>query len=220
MRTEIVAAVSAVATALFGAAIWFLKSFIGNHIEHAVKHEYDERLEAHKAELQRATEQFKSELGILAHERQLRFAHLHEKAAEVVSGTYQRLWAVQRALGAYVSLFEVEAMGSKEDRRKELGKKIEDFQTFFYPRRLFLPRPLAEAVAAFEGKLLDLTREFMFGVEHQNEDLRARGETWAKVNRQLEKEAIPLYSALEDQFRMTLGVEIIRPSLSGDKVQN
>jgi hypothetical protein len=213
MFTAVVASICSIVTALVGMAAWFTKTLIEKHIEQTVKHEYEERLENHKAELQKSAEQLKSELSNLAHERQLRFAHLHEKAAEVVAETYQRLWVVMGAFFTYVSIYENEAMGSKAERRKLLWESVKDFQDYFYPRRLFLPRSLADSIASLERKVIELTNQFMCGVEKSTDDdfsgeeLKSRTATWVNVNEQLQKEAIPLYTALEDEFRKLLGVK-------------
>jgi hypothetical protein len=214
MTHTVAAFLGSIITALFCALIWAGKIWLGKHIEHAVKHEYDERLEERKAELQQATERYKSDLANSAHERQLRFSHLHERAAKIVAETYHRLWAVMTALSDYVRVYEHSAMGSKEDRRKVLSEKIADFHNYFYPRRLFLSRALADRVVAFHKKIIELTTEFMFKVEKREEDDQeaSRVHTWVRVNEQLQTEAQPLYDSLEDEFRKILGSRSWRPT--------
>jgi hypothetical protein len=220
MASEIWLFLGSVITAVVGAVIWFGKQFVSRHIEHAVKLEYDQRLEEHKSDLQKSAEQFKSELAILGHERQLRFSHLHEKAAEIASETYHNLWAVMTALSDYVRVYEHPAMGTKEDRRKVLSEKITQFHNHFYPRWLFISRPLADKVVAFHKKIIELTTEFMYKVEkceEQDDPDDSRVRTWVKVNEQLQNEAQPLYDSLEDEFRKLLGVEVA--DLPHDKVE-
>jgi hypothetical protein len=86
-----------------------------------IKHEYDEKIEHFKAQLQvvnaGAVERLKGELQIAALKRHIRFPRLHEKVADFVAEVYGKLFDIQEALANYVSLIEIEEiMGSKDER--------------------------------------------------------------------------------------------------------
>src|SRR5207244_3321243 len=121
--------------AVNGGLAWFLKEWISERMKNAIKHEYDQKLEAHRARLKavvdteietlkakleaenaRAQEQLKADLQIAASEHQIRFEKLHEKVAQTVAGSYARLQALWDAVQNYTSILETASMGSKEDR--------------------------------------------------------------------------------------------------------
>ena len=61
---------------LSGLLVWLTKSWISERLKNAIKHEYDEKLETHKAQLKREydkeIEEFKAHLQIAAAERNIR----------------------------------------------------------------------------------------------------------------------------------------------------
>jgi len=214
-----------ISTALSAALVWLLRSWIGERLKNAIKHEYDAKLESHKAQLKAAldleiethkarlqadnaalVEQLKADLQIAAFEHQVRFSRLHEDVARTVSETYSRLynWAV--AVERYVSVFERASGPSKKERRTAVADAMKDFADYFRPRKLYLPKQLANRIKAFEEKLFGLATEFMIGVEQGGDDRYPDRDTWAKVDKAMHEEARPLFEALEDEFRRLLGV--------------
>jgi hypothetical protein len=122
---------AAFSTALTATLLFLAKTWISERLKNEIKFQYDTKLELHKAvqqndlerykaELQGNAERLKSELAISAAENQIRFTKLHETVADVVAELYARLFGVLMAFADYVSLYEHDAMGSKEERRKTL----------------------------------------------------------------------------------------------------
>ncbi|MFM7591798.1 MAG: hypothetical protein ACKO85_08385, partial [Isosphaeraceae bacterium] len=167
-------------------------------------------LETYKAQLSAenaaATERLKSQLQIAASEHQIRFAKLHEKVAEVVAETYSRLYQLASAVEQYVSVVERADGPSKKERRMAVADAMKNFTDYFRPRRLYLPKEIADRIKAFEDKLFSLAQDFMWGVEAGGDERYPDQDTWSKVDKAVREEARPLFTALEDEFRSILGV--------------
>ena len=125
---------AAVSACLTAALFWLLQNWISERLRNAIKHEYDVKLESHRAQLvasfgaanethkaklhadnAQAVERLKADLQVAAAERQVRFARLYEKVAECVAEMYLRLSSLTIAVSRYTSVVETSAMGSKEE---------------------------------------------------------------------------------------------------------
>ncbi|MFT7229330.1 MAG: endonuclease YncB(thermonuclease family) [Methylophilaceae bacterium] len=84
-----------VAGLLTAALVWLTKSVISERLKNAIKNEYDQKLETHKAELKSTSnieiEKLKSQLGIIAAQGNFKFTKLHEKRADAISEIYALL---------------------------------------------------------------------------------------------------------------------------------
>jgi hypothetical protein len=216
---------AAVSTALAAAMVWLFQNLISERMKNAIKHEYDAKLESHKAQLRAAidtkletykaqlyventaaTERLKSQLQIAASEHQIRFTKLHEKVAEVVARTYQCLTRLTSAVEQYVSPIEPAGCPSKEERRMAVGKAMKRFSDYFHPRQLYLPKEIADRIKSFEIMLSGLAQEFKWGVEAGGDERHPDRDTWPKVETAMREEARPLFIALENEVRSILGV--------------
>ncbi len=145
-------------SALLTAALVFLtKNWISERLKGAIKSEYEEKLETHKAQLKAQNdtqlEHFKSQLHIAASERSIRLTRVFEKTVETVAVTYEKLLAFHDAVAAYTSIFEWPDGPSKEERRKILADKYSDFLNYYRPRSPFLPKRTASRIDDFHAKL-------------------------------------------------------------------
>lgn len=97
---------AAVSALLTGALIWLTKSVIAERLKNAIKSEYDEKLETHKAQLKAKSdvesERLRAELSIAATEHQVRFLRLHEERALVIAKLYKLFAKVQWECTRYV----------------------------------------------------------------------------------------------------------------------
>jgi hypothetical protein len=203
---------AAVSVLLTGALIWLSKTWIGERMKNAIKHEYDEKLETHKAQLKAesevSVERLKSQLQIASAERNVRFSRIFERTAETVAATYEKLLAFHDAVADYTSIVEWQSMPSKEERRKVMADRRRDFLAYFRPNRLYLPKETANQIQDFSTKLHSAAIDFMFGVE-QGGDQRSQDpdrDTWIKVHQFISDEVPPLLELLEDDFRRILGL--------------
>ena len=122
--------------------IWLTKSWISERLKHAMKHEYDEKLETYKAQVKAQAdveiEKLRSDLKISATEHELRFSVLHGRRAETVAETYALLRELFYRLGDYVKIFEPAGDTPKEERRKAAADAHEAFRKYYAGRLIFL----------------------------------------------------------------------------------
>jgi hypothetical protein len=138
-----VIASASVSTILVGVLGWLTRSWISERLKNAIRHEYNEKLATHKAQLKAQSdielEKLCSELAIVAAERQVIFTKLHEQRAEIVAETYALLNELHAKLGEYVKIFKSLHDKSKEERRKEVAEAHKAFITYYPKRKIFLP---------------------------------------------------------------------------------
>ncbi|MBY0270736.1 MAG: hypothetical protein K2X06_12760 [Burkholderiales bacterium] len=179
----------------------------------AIQNEYSQKLETHKSQLKAQNEtdleHFKAKLQIAASERSIRLTRVFEKTVDIVAGTYERLLAFHDAVGQYTSIVEWSNTPPKEDRRRLVAEKYQDFLSYYRPRKPFLPKRTVKKIDDFRQKLNETAMDFMWGVE-QGGDQRAikRGQdrdSWMKAHDFMTKEAPPVLELLEDDLRRILG---------------
>src|SRR5689334_22833592 len=87
--SEIITFISSIggSTLLTAGLIFLARNWISERIKNAIKHEYDEKLETHKAQLK-----------LIEAERSIRLTRVFEKTAEIVAATYEKLWAFHKAV--------------------------------------------------------------------------------------------------------------------------
>jgi len=217
---------AAVSAALTAVLFWIMKNWITERLKNAIKHEYDVKLESHKAQVMAslnteiethkarlqidnttAIERLKADLQIATSEHQVRFARLHEKVAKSVAGMHLRLTNLAIAVGRYTAVFETPSMGSKVERRKAIADALKNFDDYFKTRKLYVSKELAQRIKALVDRLYGLTVDFMHGVEKGGDESFPDRDTWTKVDNAMRNEAKPLLEALEDEFRSLLGVQ-------------
>ena len=95
---------------LSGTSIWLTKSWISERLKNVIEHEYNEKLETHKAQLRSesdiAIERLKSLLQIAASERNVRYSRVFERTAESVAQIYAKLLAFLDAVEHYTTTIE------------------------------------------------------------------------------------------------------------------
>ncbi len=198
---------------LSGGLIWLTKSWITERLKNAIKHEYDEKLETHKAQLKSQSEveieRLKSQLQIAASENNVRFSKVFERTAETIATTHEKLLALQDAVVSYTSPIEFEGTPSKEERRKIVSETLVEFNRYYRPRSLFLPKETATKLDEFAWTLRNQSVDFRLSVE-RSDALYAPGhppdwKKWIEITNFMNKEAPKLLNALQDDFRNLLG---------------
>ncbi len=195
-------------SALTATVLWLTKTWIGERVKNDIKHQYDQRLETHKAELKAsqdvAIEQLKSDLRRTAYEHETRFAKLHDKRAEVVAGTYARLQELVNCVADYVKILGTTTDPPLEERRKHVDVAREAFGEYYRPNRVYLPRNTESQVDDFVTGLLRVARSFARGVEGGMDDRTGR-DSWGTADEWMESKAKPLLADLKVEFRRLLG---------------
>lgn len=200
------AAVSAVLTGLL---IWLTKSWISERLKNAIKSEYDQKLETHKAQLRAQSdieiEKLRSQLSITATEHEVRFARLHEKRAEVIAETYRLLKDVSFRVADYVKIFEPAGDSPKEQRRAVAATAHQTFRAYYASRLVFFPKAVATKLEAIDLQLVKTFNEFVFSVEMAKGTNNA--EKWTEIFGRVGNEIKTALGELEDEFRRLLGDE-------------
>jgi hypothetical protein len=205
---------SLVASGLLSAALlWLTKNWISERLKNAIKHEYDEKLETHKAQLKSQSdvsiERLKSQLQVTAAERNVRYSKIFERTAETVAETYKRLLAFHDAVAAYTSIIEYQGDPSKAERRKTAGEKYKEFLDYYRPNCLFLPKETENRIDEFYPKLHRTAINFMVGVEEDRDRILRKSnpdkDTWIETMDFMNKEVPPLLNLLKDDLRKILG---------------
>lgn len=177
---------AAVSGALAGLLLWFTKAWIGERLKHAIKAEYDEKLESHKAQLRSEIdtalethkaqlksqsdvelERLRSSLAIAASERSTKFSRLHERRVGVIADTYGRLRALHAAVVEYTKAFEMTGERSRADRRNDVVAKFTEFNPYFTQNQIFLPKAVAEQVGHVGQELIRVANLFTFTIDQQ-----------------------------------------------------
>lgn len=137
---------------LSAAVAWLAKSWITERLKHAIKSEYDQKLESHKAQLKAQSdveiERLRSQLNITASEHQVQFSALHAKRATVITGLYDLLVEAHWAGGKFAS-----PLTAVEDAHVPLAQKhwnavmaIQNFFRSFDKQRIYLPFELCTSL--------------------------------------------------------------------------
>ncbi|HCO22470.1 MAG TPA: hypothetical protein DIT97_05180 [Gimesia maris] len=197
-----------VSSVLTGLILWLTKSWITERLKNAIKHEYDQKLETHKAELKAlhdiALEQMKSDLRLNAFQQETRFADLHARRAETIAETYGWLRNLHTLTRRYIGEFGFEGQPSLADRRKDVGKALENFEEFYLPREIFLPAATANRINDFRNKHFKVIYKFKTGVE-QGRDERTGKDSWDDSVDMMDNDVTPIFEELKNEFRQLLG---------------
>jgi hypothetical protein len=148
---------AAVSAALTGFLVWLTKTWIGERLKNAIKAEYDQQLETHKAQLKTASdvevERLKAQLSLDASERIVLFTRLQERRFEVIAETYALLRALHEAIRTYKPFTEPE----KDERVTNAFNALR----MYYPKKdIFLPASTAEKITAIHDELVKIFEEY------------------------------------------------------------
>jgi hypothetical protein len=207
---------SAVTSAALTTVLVFLaRSWIGERLASAIRHEYDLKMERFRAQLQSETqsevEKLKAQLQITTATHQIQFTSLHARTAEAVAEVYARIVRVKNAASKYVKVMESSNDSSKEERRKILAGALGEFHDYYGTHRLYLTEESTKIIDQFDRTVFGAAQEFMWCVEKP----LAQGEphdlgVWNKSHQAIVETVPTLLSNLEGEFRRLLG----RPNTS------
>lgn len=191
-----------------GAVVWLSKTWISERLKNAIKNEYDQKLETHKAQLKAANdielEKLRSSLNILAFERQIEYSKLQEKRAEVITEMYALLKDLYLAIQDYTKMFVPVGDKSTEERRKKVRDVYEPFSKCYHHKIIFLPLETSQRIAKLNRSLLDAYNNFFFNVE-SNPNPSEKSSNWIDVFETLQGSIAESLSDLENEFRILMG---------------
>lgn len=181
---------------VFGAVIAFLgKAWIDAFISG--------RLEAYKADLQRATA-----------EHSVKFQSLHSERAEVIKEFYAKVARLDDILYSTLRSFQLVAEPSLVAKVSKLSEQFNEIRDYFLTRRIFFDEPLCKVIDSTleiaKGIFYDITT---YEVDPKNEKyqfnrevLKERHEFWEKARATHKAEFAQVKAKLEEQFRAILGI--------------
>ncbi len=206
----------AISSLLAAAIVWLAKSWISERLKNAIKNEYDEKLETHKAQLKAQsdieTERLRSQLNITATEHQVRFSRLHNKRAEVIAELYGLLVQAYWDTSSFVSLVEWSGEPDKKQKYVTAMNAIADFFRFFDKNRIYLPESICEKLESFVQAMRHKAIGFGVYVRYDDADmspesLEKKHNAWTEAWEYFEKEVPSARTALERELRNILGGE-------------
>lgn len=230
---------TSIVSALAGSAffVWLVKSLISEHLKNAIKHEYDQKLEAHKAQLKAQSdieierlksslksssdveiERLKTSLSISAAQQNLQFSKLHERRADVIAVSYDKLKVLYRAIQSYTAEFEPAGIAPKEERRKIAADAFNDFFTYTDRKMIFLPSQIGVKIAILTEEIKKAYIEFLYAVELSNEQSKTK--KWFEIGKKISTEISAALGELEGDFRVLLGDNSLPPQSSPASHQN
>jgi hypothetical protein len=185
---------------VFGFRTWLSQS-----IKSAIRHEYDQKLETHKAQLKGQSdlelERLKSQLSITATERSVRFSGLHQRRLEILAEAYSLLERSRRNLEKYINLFPIldDQMAARDAFTKSHNKFIE----FYTEKIIFFPTDIATRLDNINNEFRIVYSTYFLTVENKT-DMEAY-----EITRKLEDRLSgPMNEALQQlakDFRQLLG---------------
>lgn len=197
--------------AVSGLLVWLTKSWITERLKHAIKHEYDEKLETYKAQMKAQSdvelEKLRSQLKVSATEHELRFSSLHEKRAEAIAETYALLKDLFFRLADYVKIFEPAGDRPKEERRKAAAESHEKFRAYYASKLIFFPKATADKLEAINQQFVKSFNEFVIWVEMREGRGGDGTQKWLEIFNRLDGEIKIALGELEDEFRKLMGDE-------------
>ncbi|UZT79826.1 hypothetical protein OF113_07170 [Ectopseudomonas chengduensis] len=204
----------AVSTILSGVLIWLTKSWVSERLKNAIKNEYDEKLETHKAQLKAQAdveaERLRAQLSITATEHQIKFSRLHEKRAEVIADLYAVLVQAHWDAGSFVSPVEIGGEPSKVEKYSTAMNSIADFFRFFEKNKIYLPASLCGLLEDFVQAMRHKVIGFGVYVSYSDGSMSSglyekKFDAWTAAWDYFDKEVPVARAALEQELRNILG---------------
>ena len=202
-----------VSVASSGVLVFLFKNWISERIKGAIQHEYNEKPETHKAQLQSRNDieiaKLKADLEIAAAERNLRLTKTFDKTLEVIAETYRILLELKTAAELVHDKFRSEDK-VPEEILQHYRDKGRQFVEYFLPHKIYLPAATAEQVRRFSNAI----SSFVMHSSILSAQLRTHLANEQALLRQSDRvdkvseNITGLLAALEADFRKLLGLPI------------
>ena len=197
---------STLCAAIISGLFALMQFFATERLKNRIKSEFDEKLETHKAQLKATSdvelEKLKSNLGIIAAQRQVQYAHLQERRAEIVAETYRLLKAAHKGVSLYIAVFEIAGGPTRDERRDAAALAGDAFSNFFVANEVFFPASTAKQLEALRLEYINSFNEFALFVDRKN-----GGDTnrWLAISEKLDGSLKQALKRVEQDFRHLLG---------------
>ena len=215
---------AAVSSVLVGVLVYLFQNVLVERLKAAIKSEYDEKLESHKAQLAATNnkeleilkaqlkghsdtelEHFKSKLQMEALQQSTRFAKLHERRLEAIAQVHERLLGVQADLSYYIAAFEIAGGPSRAEKLDKVSKTYESFRDCYRKGHIFLPRDVVTLVGQLESEFRRISNQYTL-IVHGRPD-QVDHNLWMQLNVDLEGSVADTLRSLQEAMRIALGDE-------------
>jgi hypothetical protein len=161
------------------------------------------RLESHRSDLLRAT-----------NEHSIRFQALHAERGQVLKTIYEKLVQLDEYLHSALRFLQVKGDRSLNDKVQDISRAFNDLRKYYLPRQIFLEKSLCAKIDA----VLDLAKGIFLDVTTYPVDpadptvafdravLQERHVFWDRARTAHNTEFAALKGQLEDEFRRILGL--------------
>jgi galactose-1-phosphate uridylyltransferase len=178
-------------------------------MRNTIRFEYDQKLEAHKAQLKAeseiALEKVRADLSIAAAERQIQFSRLHEKRATVIAELHAHLMDLLIKLTDYVNIYETSWDKSREERRTAAIDAFNMLIAYYPKNRIFLSKFAIEKIE----NIVNESRSKLYQFLHEVDLLQTKGthnvQKWGDIFKYVNSEMTIALDDLECEFRLLLG---------------
>ena len=177
-----------------------------------VKQSLSRDLEKFKAVLSShdlSVERLKHELQIVANERAVVVAKLHEKRAEVVAQTYSLLVDTQSACADLAAPFDWSGAPSKGEKYKAAFSAARDFYVYFDKHKIYLPPEACTKIESFVEGMREKAIGFgiyVDGSPWNQGAVKEKHEAWDAAWKHMKDEVPAAREALENELRSLIGV--------------
>jgi len=205
-------------SALLASALVFLfRNWISERIKGSIQHEYDQKLETHKAKLQAESDisivKLTKQLEIAASEHSIKLTKVFERQAEVITTTYAKLLLLLNSAEDFTMLMG----GSTKEEQLEIAKRFNaaatDFYSFYHPNKIYLPKNTAATIQKLGNTVVLLCKKHSMADKLANSNPTSEAaykilEKHEAQIKELEDQIPALLKLLEDDFQTILGVRV------------
>ncbi|PWT83403.1 MAG: hypothetical protein C5B44_00675 [Acidobacteria bacterium] len=163
------------------AIIWLSKEWVSERIKGSIQHEYNEKLESykgqlnekletHKAQLQSAAniqiERLKSELQVMAAERNVRYSRIYDKIADAVIELHKKMLTMSNAAHAYCHPEGLDFFASarasagqsvdqpdRQQLEKNATQAVWDLFDYFWHNHIYFPQDTSDEISRTIGEI-------------------------------------------------------------------
>jgi hypothetical protein len=202
-----------VSTVLAAALVWVTKSWISERLKSSIRHEYDQKLETHKAQLSAhsavETERLRSQLSMQATEHAVRFQGLHEKRAAVIAEMYSLLVEAYWKASSFASPMEWAGEPDKQQKYTDAMNSFASFYQYFDKNQIYLPPAICAQVDTFVREMRKMVIGFGVYLRLDEktmplESVNKKHDAWIKAWEYMEKEVPIARTSLEAELRAIL----------------
>lgn len=134
-----------------------------------------------------------------------RFSKMHERRADVVEKTYQKIYRVEKNFSSLMSPLQLSGEDLKEIKAQKAAESANDLLDYFGEHRIYFSNNLLDTMDKFLVKLREIWNDWKYKEDLTRADpeyVKAWGESWRKM-----QEDIPdLKLKLEHDFKEIIGV--------------